>query len=43
MFRNEATELHTREAEAVMKYIFAWVLGIPTSLIVLWFLFNHMH
>jgi len=26
-----------------MKYILAWGLGIPGGLIVLWFLFNHMH
>jgi hypothetical protein len=26
-----------------MKYLFAWMLGIPGGLIVLWFLVNHMH
>jgi hypothetical protein len=26
-----------------MKYLFAWVLGVPGGLILLWFLFNHMH
>jgi len=26
-----------------MKYMFAWLLGVPGGLIVLWFLFNHMH
>jgi len=26
-----------------MKYILAWGLGVPGGLIVLWFLFNHMH
>jgi len=26
-----------------MKYLVAWALGIPGGLIVLWFLFNHMH
>jgi len=25
-----------------MKYILAWLLGIPGGLIVIWFLFNHM-
>jgi hypothetical protein len=29
--------------EVVMKYLFAWALGIPGGLIVVWFLFNHMH
>lgn len=26
-----------------MKYFGAWLLGVPTGLIVLWFLFNHVH
>lgn len=26
-----------------MKYMLAWLLGVPGGLIVLWFLFNHMH
>jgi len=26
-----------------MKYMLAWGLGVPGFLIVLWFLFNHMH
>jgi hypothetical protein len=26
-----------------VKYLFAWILGVPGGLIVLWFLFNHMH
>ena len=26
-----------------MKYLFAWMLGIPGGLIVIWFVFNHMH
>jgi hypothetical protein len=30
-------------AEVPMKYIFAWALGVPGGLILLWFLFNHMH
>jgi hypothetical protein len=30
-------------AEVLMKYIFAWALGVPGGLILLWFLFNHMH
>jgi hypothetical protein len=29
--------------ELTMKYLFAWILGVPGGLIVLWFLFNHMH
>jgi hypothetical protein len=30
-------------AEAFMRYILAWMLGVPGGLILLWFLFNHMH
>jgi len=26
-----------------MKYIGAWLLGVPTGLIVIWFLFSHVH
>ncbi len=26
-----------------LKYLFAWILGVPGGLILLWFLFNHMH
>jgi hypothetical protein len=26
-----------------MKYLLAWILGVPGGLILLWFLFNHMH
>lgn len=26
-----------------MKYIIAWMLGVPGGLILLWFLFSHMH
>jgi hypothetical protein len=26
-----------------MKYLFAWMLGVPGGLILLWFLFSHMH
>jgi len=26
-----------------MKYIVAWMLGVPGFLIVIWFLFNHAH
>jgi len=26
-----------------MKYLFAWMLGVPGILIVVWFLFNHAH
>jgi hypothetical protein len=29
------------EAEA-MRYMIAWLLGVPGGLILLWFLFNHM-
>jgi len=25
-----------------MKYMFAWILGVPGFLIILWFLFNHV-
>jgi hypothetical protein len=31
------------EIKETMKYLFAWVLGVPGGLILLWFLFNHMH
>jgi hypothetical protein len=31
------------EKEIEMKYLFAWLLGIPGGLILIWFLFNHMH
>jgi hypothetical protein len=27
--------------EKVMRYMFAWLLGVPFSLIVLWFLVGH--
>jgi hypothetical protein len=26
---------------AEMRYMFAWLLGVPFSVIVLWFLFSH--
>jgi len=26
-----------------MKYIAAWMLGVPGILIVIWFLFSHVH
>jgi hypothetical protein len=26
-----------------MKYPVAWIPGVPGGLIVLWFLFNHVH
>ena len=29
--------------EGSMKYMLAWLLGVPGGLILLWFLFNHMH
>ena len=35
--------LQHREVEVHMKYLGAWILGVPTGLIVLWFLFNHAH
>jgi len=41
MFRNSASGLHFSGPEAYMKYMFAWLLGVPGGLIVLWFLFNH--
>jgi hypothetical protein len=28
---------------SLMKYIAAWILGVPGFLIVIWFLFSHMH
>lgn len=30
------------QEEKQMKYGLAWLLGVPTFLIVIWFLFNHM-
>lgn len=40
-----AIQLHDTRAEEkkAMKYMIAWVLGVPGGLILLWFLFNHMH
>jgi hypothetical protein len=38
-----ASNLPLLPPEAVMKYLFAWVLGVPGGLILLWFAFNHMH
>jgi hypothetical protein len=32
-----------RAKEHNMKYLFAWMLGVPGGLIAIWFLFNHMH
>lgn len=29
--------------EMEMKYLLAWILGVPGGLILLWFLFSHMH
>jgi len=26
-----------------MKYLFAWMLGVPGGLVLIWFLFNHAH
>ena len=26
-----------------MKYLLAWILGVPGGLILLWFLFSHLH
>ena len=42
--RNEmAPRLLKSAREDVMKYLFAWILGVPGGLILLWFAFNHMH
>jgi len=30
-------------ARGLMKYLLAWILGVPGGLILLWFLFNHVH
>jgi hypothetical protein len=38
-----APKMQSFHAEVLMKYMFAWMLGVPGGLIVLWFLFNHMH
>jgi hypothetical protein len=41
-----AINLHSSLAEEIkttMKYMIAWLLGVPGGLILLWFLFNHMH
>jgi len=31
-----------REERKTMKYLFAWMLGVPGVLILLWFLINHL-
>jgi len=43
--QNAAQQLHkhSRKRRLRMKYLFAWILGIPGGLIVIWFLFNHLH
>jgi hypothetical protein len=33
----------SESAEGEMKYLFAWILGVPGGLILLWFAFSHMH
>ena len=30
------------DAEVVMRYVAAWILGVPVSLIALWFVVGHM-
>jgi len=35
--------LLSKFSDEIMKYLLAWLLGVPGGLIVLWFLFNHMH
>lgn len=47
--RKKVSRVHTgrrtdepkRKGEATMKYLFAWVLGVPGVLIAAWFLMNH--
>jgi len=43
--QNAAQQLHnhSRKRSLRMKYLFGWILGIPGGLIVIWFLFNHLH
>jgi hypothetical protein len=31
------------KGECVMRYLLAWLLGVPGVLILLWFLFAHLH
>jgi hypothetical protein len=35
--------LATSPQEVWVKYLVAWMLGVPGFIIVLWFLFNHGH
>ena len=34
--------LHSLRRRSRMRYIGAWLLGVPTGLIVIWFLANHV-
>jgi hypothetical protein len=38
-----ASEMLLKIAGVDMKYLFAWMLGVPGGLILLWFAFNHAH
>jgi hypothetical protein len=35
------TALQWRRRFVIMRYLFAWLLGVPFGLVVLWFLFSH--
>jgi hypothetical protein len=39
----KAKRLQPPDRRRIMKYIVAWMLGVPGFLVVLWFLFNHGH
>jgi len=36
-----ARALLPRDAEVGMRYIVAWILGVPFSVIVLWYIVGH--
>jgi hypothetical protein len=33
--------LQTTRVEAFMRYVVAWILGVPFSVIVLWYIVGH--
>ena len=41
-FSSMACEMLVTVAEEWMKYLFAWMLGVPGVLILLWFAISHL-
>jgi hypothetical protein len=39
--RSHGVPLAKADAEGSMRYIFAWILGVPFSVIVLWYVVGH--